>query len=177
MADELLQTVRGVNPVTGAAPGVVERVASDDVVARLAIAVRTMPVGSFQALNGDNRGVEASCRAAETLVELFGRHGIEFKVADKNKNDDLPRATEVDINADDGRSAQPENKHEGTDDDVARSNEQQKLTREGSSSHPVTDPRVTTTHTNPTAKNEPASRHHEEKVQTDAKASSSAKSK
>lgn len=70
--------VRGVNPNTGANPGLIQRVADDDVKAALAIALRRMPVGTFQPLNGDLRTVEASAKAAEAFVDAFGVHGLGF---------------------------------------------------------------------------------------------------
>lgn len=75
--------VRGTNVNTGGPVGMVERVASDETLAHLALALRSMPVGSFQSLNGDHRTVEASCRAAEDLRVLFNDHGIDFTVFDK----------------------------------------------------------------------------------------------
>lgn len=183
MATDLLDQVRGVNPVTGASPGFVESVAADTATARLAIALRTMPVGSFQAVNGDLRTVEASCRAAVALRDLFKAHGLDFKTVKADGDDQLPRVIDdrPEVVADDGRNpdqgergdetdaellnapksnadqrststkqspakddphvstgTQPENRHVGTDDDVARAKEQEALTAKGGSEHPVT---------------------------------------
>lgn len=77
---ERFRAVRGVNPNTGANAGLIQDVAADEVAARLALAFRAMPVGSFQAFNGDLRTVEASCKAALGFLELFKPYGLEFKM-------------------------------------------------------------------------------------------------
>jgi len=83
---DLFKTVRGTNPNTGASSGLIQRVANDPVLSHLALVLRRMPVGSFQALNGDLRTVEASCKAAVAFTEMFGEHDLEFKKAPKKED-------------------------------------------------------------------------------------------
>ena len=74
--------VRGVNPLTGAAAGVVEAVASDESLSAVALALRTSPPGVFHPLSADLRSVEASVTAAKVLVDTFLAHGICMDVMD-----------------------------------------------------------------------------------------------
>ena len=79
MADTHAQVV-GVNPHHGGPVGLTEAIADDDVLTALAIALRSMPVGSFQSLNGDLRSTEASCKAALDLRAKFRDMGLDFTV-------------------------------------------------------------------------------------------------
>lgn len=85
---DMFEKVRGTNPNTGASSGLVLRVANDPGLSKLALALRQMPVGSFQAINGDLRSVEASCAAAVALADLFGEWELGFKHLPKKKDDD-----------------------------------------------------------------------------------------
>ncbi len=85
--------VRGTNPNTGAQGGLVEQVAADEVTANLALALRRMTVGSFQSVNADLRSVEASCKAAVELRQLFNDAGLDFKVLPPPKEEVVPDNT------------------------------------------------------------------------------------
>jgi hypothetical protein len=93
---DMFEKVRGTNPNTGASSGLILKVANDPGLSKLALALRQMPTGSFQAINGDLRSVEASCAAAVALVNMFGEQELGFKhlpKKDDNDNDDTPVAT------------------------------------------------------------------------------------
>lgn len=79
MDDTLYEQVRGVNPAHGAPYGFFEAVADDESLAHLALALRALPVGSFQELNGDLRTPEASARAATVLREKLLAVGYELR--------------------------------------------------------------------------------------------------
>ena len=85
---ERLARVVGSNPNTGATNGLIDTVASDPALTELAVRLRTVDVGTFQALASDHRTVEASCRAAVTLRDLLDDLGLELKVKPKPKVDD-----------------------------------------------------------------------------------------
>ena len=78
MDDKLYEQVRGVNPAHGAPHGFFEAVADDEALAHLALALRALPVGSFQELNGDLRTPEASALAAKVLMEKLLAVGYEL---------------------------------------------------------------------------------------------------
>jgi len=113
------RAVRGVNPNTGANAGLIQDVAADSVASRLALAFRAMPVGSFQAFNGDLRTVEASCKAAQAFVELFSSYGLEFTETKPHPEDQpTPHPDTAEVEAASGPANKPgsaDNKNKGDD--------------------------------------------------------------